>query len=118
MSSQSFPENLFATNRAPSDEDHKKLVHLIGEQERRIDILTRQIANLETEKTALVEGLAPLKRAISPFRRLPDDIIRAIFVACLDRMRNPTMAHTEAPVILTRISSYTRRLALASPELW
>lgn len=114
------PENLFTTNSAPSDEDYKKLSHLVAEHEDRIAVLTEQIASLEAERAALFEATAPLKRAISPFRRLPDDIVRCIFAACLDSnlTRNPTMACTKAPVLLTRISSYTRRLALASPELW
>ncbi|KJA19299.1 hypothetical protein HYPSUDRAFT_894987 [Hypholoma sublateritium FD-334 SS-4] len=114
MSSLSFPENLHG---APSDEDRKDS-RLAAEHESRIGVLNGQIATLEAEKAALLLALAPLKRDNPPLHRLPDDVLRAIFVECLDCTRNPTMARTDAPVLLTRISSYTRRVALAAPELW
>ncbi|KJA18850.1 hypothetical protein HYPSUDRAFT_124134, partial [Hypholoma sublateritium FD-334 SS-4] len=55
---------------------------------------------------------------ISPFRQLPEDIVRVISVACLETRWNPTMANTEAPVLLTQISRATRMIALKTPELW
>lgn len=59
-----------------------------------------------------------LQDSRSPFCRLPDDIIREIFIACIDPTWNPAMSWREAPVLLTRISSATRCFALHTPALW
>ncbi len=55
---------------------------------------------------------------MAPFLRLPDDIVREIFAACLDLETYPTMSKKEAPTLLTQISSSLRWIALAAPELW
>ncbi len=66
----------------------------------------------------LIEISEPYRRALSPFRQLPEDVVRAIFVACLETRWNPSMANTQAPVLLTHISRATRMIALSTPELW
>ncbi|KAJ6616648.1 hypothetical protein B0H10DRAFT_1632687, partial [Mycena sp. CBHHK59/15] len=55
--------------------------------------------------------------SISPASRLPYDIVGEIFVACLPTDRNPVMSATEAPVILCRICSAWRAIALSTPRL-
>ncbi|KJA18404.1 hypothetical protein HYPSUDRAFT_45255 [Hypholoma sublateritium FD-334 SS-4] len=118
-------EDFFTTNRAPNDEEHKILKHLAAEYDDRLTTITNKISDLEAqlqilndEKTLIMEAAAPFKRALLPFRRLPEDVVREIFVACLPIGRDPTMSATEAPVLLTRISSATRRVALTTPALW
>ncbi|KJA18403.1 hypothetical protein HYPSUDRAFT_190971, partial [Hypholoma sublateritium FD-334 SS-4] len=118
-------EEFFTTNQAPNDEEQKILKHLVAEYDDKLTTIINKISDLEAqlqilndEKTAILEAVAPFKRALSPFRQLPEDIVREIFVACLPTGRNPTMSHTEAPVLLTRISSATRRISLATPALW
>ncbi|KAF7370257.1 hypothetical protein MSAN_00656800 [Mycena sanguinolenta] len=53
-----------------------------------------------------------------PFRRLPRDIIEAIFLACLPAHRNCVMSAQEAPVLLGRICSSWRAISFSAPRLW
>ena len=116
---------LLTTNQAPTDDERGRLKEGLAEYDQKLNVVTHRISALEEqlrslneEKTALLEASAPIRRALSPFRQLPEDIVRAIFVACLETRWNPTMANTEAPVLLTRISRATRMIAFTTPELW
>ena len=118
-------EDLFITNRVPSDEEQRRLKQLVAEYDDRLTTITNKISVLEThlqilndEKRAILESMEPLKQALSPFRQLPEDIVREVFIACLETERNPTMSNKEAPVLLTQISSATRMIALSTPALW
>ena len=97
----------------------------MAEYDDRLTTITNKISVLEThlqilndEKRAFLESMEPLKQALSPFRQLPEDIVREVFIACLETERNPTMSNKEAPVLLTQISSATRMIALSTPTLW
>ncbi|KJA14916.1 hypothetical protein HYPSUDRAFT_48769 [Hypholoma sublateritium FD-334 SS-4] len=117
--------HLLTTNQAPSDDERARLKETLAECDEKLNAITERISTLEAqlrslnkEKAALLEASAPFRRALSPFRQLPEDVVRAIFVACLETRWNPTMANTEAPVLLTQISRATRMIALTTPELW
>ncbi|KAF7376743.1 hypothetical protein MSAN_00091600 [Mycena sanguinolenta] len=58
------------------------------------------------------------KALISHPRRLPADIVQEIFIACLPTTRNAVMSTQEAPLLLCRICSAWRRIALSAPRLW
>ncbi|KAJ7022722.1 hypothetical protein C8F04DRAFT_1137129 [Mycena alexandri] len=58
------------------------------------------------------------KALLSPLRRLPLDIIQEIFLACIPTHRNCVMSASEAPVLLGRICSSWRAIALSTPRLW
>ncbi|KAJ7359304.1 hypothetical protein DFH08DRAFT_685584, partial [Mycena albidolilacea] len=58
------------------------------------------------------------KALISHPRRLPVDILREIFVACLPANRNAVMSAQEAPLLLGRICSAWRTITLSTPRLW
>ncbi|KJA26634.1 hypothetical protein HYPSUDRAFT_132778, partial [Hypholoma sublateritium FD-334 SS-4] len=94
------------------------LKRLITICDRQIAIIDKEISDRNDERKRLVNGVAPFKRAFAPFRRLPADVVREIFVACIDRTCNSTLAPNEAPTLLTHISSGMRHLALSTPELW
>jgi len=50
---------------------------------------------------------------------LPPEILAEIFIQCLPHDSSFLVPNrTEAPLLLTRVSSYWRQLALATPELW
>ncbi|KAF9463955.1 hypothetical protein BDZ94DRAFT_1321498 [Collybia nuda] len=51
-------------------------------------------------------------------RRLPHDIIQVIFCHCLPTDRNAVMSAKEPPLLLGRICSGWRRIALSTPDLW
>ncbi|KAJ7098527.1 hypothetical protein B0H15DRAFT_901021, partial [Mycena belliarum] len=49
---------------------------------------------------------------------LPADVLRLVFLACLPSTHNPAMYPTAAPLLLTRVSSAWRAIALSTPPLW
>ena len=55
---------------------------------------------------------------LSPVRRLPPDVLHNIFFHCLPTHRNPIMKSSESPVLLTRICSSWKAIALSSPRIW
>ncbi|KJA22405.1 hypothetical protein HYPSUDRAFT_41025 [Hypholoma sublateritium FD-334 SS-4] len=118
-------EHLFTTNHSPTDDERAGLKENVADYDDKLAAITQkiyaleeQLRSLNEEKMALLEASKPFRRALSPFRQLPEDVVRAIFVACLETRWNPTMAKTEAPVLLTRISRATRMIALTTSALW
>ncbi len=118
-------KHLLTTNQAPTNDERGRLKETLADYDEKLDEITQKILVLEEhlrslneEQTALLEASTPIRRALSPFRQLPEDVVRAIFVACLETRRNPTMANTEAPVLLTQVSRATRMISLTTPELW
>ena len=55
---------------------------------------------------------------LSPARRLPPDVLHEIFFHCLPTHHNPVMKRSESPLLLTRICSSWRAIALSSPRIW
>ncbi|KAF7374043.1 F-box domain-containing protein [Mycena sanguinolenta] len=55
---------------------------------------------------------------LSPACRLPDDVVRTIFMATLPSTRNPGISPDEAPLLLVRIWKPWRDIALQTPRLW
>ena len=49
---------------------------------------------------------------------LPPEILAQIFFHCIPCEQFPIPSHNEAPLLLTRISSYWRALAINTPDLW
>jgi hypothetical protein len=49
---------------------------------------------------------------------IPPEILSQIFIYCIPSEQFPIPSHTEAPLLLTRISSYWRTLAINTPDLW
>jgi len=71
------------------------------------------------EKAECLQHLVNSYRAIlSPCRSIPQDILREIFYHCLPAHRNSIMSATEAPVVLTRVCSLWRSVALTTPHIW
>ncbi len=54
----------------------------------------------------------------SPFQLIPDDVLREILIASLDKSKTPTISTKTVPMLLTRISSHIRCVALQTPQLW
>ena len=49
---------------------------------------------------------------------IPPEILTQIFFHCMPCEQFPIPSHNEAPLLLTRISSYWRTLAINTPDLW
>ncbi|KAK7001365.1 hypothetical protein R3P38DRAFT_3284217 [Favolaschia claudopus] len=108
----------FGTNYVPTDEeiDQIKLdLLLLSEELARIDERIRELSEQRAKIRAYIE---PRKALISHSRRLPMDILEAIFLACLPTSRNAAMSLREAPLLLCRVCSAWRAAALSMPRLW
>ncbi|KAJ7131586.1 hypothetical protein C8R43DRAFT_957077 [Mycena crocata] len=81
----------------------------------RLDAL---IEDLSAQREKVKEDIVLRHTIISPVRRPPDDVVQAIFLACLPSRRNAVMSAQEAPLLLCRVCSMWRALALATPRLW
>ncbi|KAJ6573528.1 hypothetical protein DFH09DRAFT_868682, partial [Mycena vulgaris] len=94
------------TNYCPSDEEQIEIQTFITEPTRRLQRLDDEITELRKAIEKLADERDNLKLSayvdahralISPVRRLPLDIIREIFMACLPTHRNCGMSAVEAP---------------------
>ncbi|KAJ7645179.1 hypothetical protein DFH06DRAFT_1136642 [Mycena polygramma] len=106
------------TNYVPSDDGIEQIrAHLMPyEAERtRLDSL---IEELTVQRNRLHDYIEPHKALISYPRRLPQDVVEEIFLACLPIHHNAVMSVTEAPLLLGRICSAWRSIAFAMPRLW
>ncbi|KAJ6514307.1 hypothetical protein C8R47DRAFT_940316, partial [Mycena vitilis] len=106
------------TNYVPSDDEIEQVrAHLMPyEAERtRLDSL---IEVLTVQRNRLHDYIEPHAALISYPRRLPQDVVEEIFLACLPTHHNAVMSVTEAPLLLGRICSAWRSIALVAPRLW
>ncbi|KAJ7437739.1 hypothetical protein FB451DRAFT_1193056 [Mycena latifolia] len=113
------------TNYCPRDEEIIQIKILLADPILRLKHLSKEIADLQKALDKLLEERAGLsayvdahRALISPVRRLPHDIVREIFIACLPSHRNCVMSAVEAPVLLGRICSSWRSISLSTPRLW
>ncbi|KAF7376752.1 hypothetical protein MSAN_00092500 [Mycena sanguinolenta] len=106
------------TNYIPSDEEIKGIrldILLHSEELVRLD---ERIRELSAKRDEIQTRIDAQKALISLPRRLPADIVQEIFIACLPTTRNAVMSTQEAPLLLCRICSAWRRIALSAPRLW
>ncbi|KAJ6582860.1 hypothetical protein DFH09DRAFT_1144787 [Mycena vulgaris] len=123
---QSSPfENILHTNVVPSDADCQRIRDFIAGPQRECAELTDEISRMQQllneltqKRDALDDFIAAHLAMVSPARRLPEDIIRHVFMACLPSHRNPFIISNESPLLLCQICSDWRRLALSTPRLW
>ncbi|KAJ7441724.1 hypothetical protein FB451DRAFT_1569166 [Mycena latifolia] len=113
------------TNYCPQDEEIAQIQTLLVEPTLRLKCLDDEIATLQKALDKLAEERAEIcayvdahKALISPVQRLPLDVIKEIFVACLPTHRNCVMSAVEAPVLLGCICSSWRSISLSTPHLW
>ncbi|KAJ7671744.1 hypothetical protein B0H17DRAFT_989256 [Mycena rosella] len=106
------------TNYVPTEEEADRIrAHLVAHEAAlaRLDVLIR---NLVAHREQVKDYIRSHTALICHPRRLPLDLFQEIFQACLPTDRNATMRTTEAPLLLCRICSPWRTLALSMPRLW
>ncbi|KAJ7354579.1 hypothetical protein DFH08DRAFT_955964 [Mycena albidolilacea] len=113
------------TNYSAQDKEIDEIKALLVEPCRKlkrlddeIDVMRKALDKLVKERDTLSACVEAHKALLSPFRRLPRDIIEAIFMACLPTHHNCVMSAQEAPVILGRICSSWRMISHSFPRLW
>ncbi|KAJ7730700.1 hypothetical protein DFH07DRAFT_162317 [Mycena maculata] len=125
MNMESPFKDMLHTNTAPSDADCQTIHDFLVGPREEIAVLTDEIVatealldKLNQKRAVLKEFVAVHLALVSPFRRLPADVMQEIFVACLPSHRNSTIAEQDAPLLLCHICRAWRNLALSMPRLW
>jgi len=80
--------------------------------------ITALYNDLSTQRQDLCAEIDGYRALISPARRLPVDILQEIFIHTLPTAHNALINSNECPLLLTRICSGWRRIALTTPYLW
>ncbi|KJA19056.1 hypothetical protein HYPSUDRAFT_44711 [Hypholoma sublateritium FD-334 SS-4] len=141
LSSKSVLETLVKTNRPPTDQEtaiiresmaptnaELKVVEAqISETMAHIQELKSQVEQAETklqrlreEEAAILETFADHRRVFSPFRNIPEDIIREICIQACVKGDIPKLSYPRNPstYILAQICSGMRHIALTTPIIW
>ncbi|KAJ7353564.1 hypothetical protein DFH08DRAFT_1077676 [Mycena albidolilacea] len=108
----------FNTNYVPSDEEIQFIQGDLVSHAQELTRIDEHIRELTTQRDQIQAYVDSHKALISHPRRIPPDIVREIFVACLPSDRNAVMSAQEAPLLLCRICSAWRTIALLTPRLW
>lgn len=117
-------ESILHTNVVPSDNDCRRIQDfLTGPRQEAVD-LSQEIIRIQTLLDELTRRRDRLDNFIdahlalvSPARRVPQDIIRAIFMASMPT-DNAGMIAAESPLLLCHICGLWRLVALSTPQLW
>ncbi|KAJ6460840.1 hypothetical protein C8R47DRAFT_937709, partial [Mycena vitilis] len=117
--------DILHTNAVPSYEECDTIRKLLEAPQNELALITEEISRLQFLIDEAVDKRRQLQQfvdahlaLVSPVRRLPDDVIRRIFVATLPTTRNPPMSSDEEPLLLCRVCKSWRAVALATPRLW
>ncbi|KAK6996954.1 hypothetical protein R3P38DRAFT_3068799 [Favolaschia claudopus] len=108
----------FGTNYVPTDEEIEEIGADLLCRTEELTRIDGRIRELSEQRDKLLAYIEPRQALISHPRRLPSDILEAIFLACLPTGRNAVMSAQEAPLLLCRICSAWRTAALSMPRLW
>ncbi|KAJ7909579.1 hypothetical protein B0H13DRAFT_1616362 [Mycena leptocephala] len=109
-------QSLLHTNTVPSDVDCDRIRNLLMGP--RKQVTKRRLEYLTRKRDELTEYIDAHLALVSPVRRLLEDAVRAIFIACMPSARNAVMSTKDSPLLLCRICSAWRQLALTTPQLW
>ncbi|KAF8953636.1 hypothetical protein BDZ97DRAFT_591446 [Flammula alnicola] len=124
-----FPNSPFnkhlQTNYVPSciDVSHVQQVLLEPQAELsklndHLSHLKRQLDGMKKERDELKDGIDEHHHLLAPFRRLPDDMLREIFLWCLPDDHEAIMSIKEPPLILGRVCQRWNFVVYRTPRLW
>ncbi|KAJ6505556.1 hypothetical protein C8R45DRAFT_973104 [Mycena sanguinolenta] len=106
------------TNYVPSDEEIKDLHGLLVDPIEELAKVQAQIGQLKARRESLQRTIDAHKALISPMRRIPYDVLREIFSACLPTAHGALIDISEAPLLFGRVCRHWRALAYSAPTLW
>ncbi|KAF7371145.1 F-box domain-containing protein [Mycena sanguinolenta] len=120
---------LLNTNEPPDDSDIAFIHSTISKSSARIASIDNQITKLretvkqlEDERVSLVSFRTRNQQILSPFRRIPSEVLGEIFSWTLpsmgDALSVDTFNITRSPWLLTHVSSRWRAVSLSIPSLW
>jgi hypothetical protein len=94
------------------------LLNELQEVEAELQRLGELMETMKTRRQSIQKIIDDHNIILSPARRLPPDVLHEIFFHCLPILHNPVMKYSESPLLLTRICSSWRAVALSSPRIW
>ncbi|KAJ6468578.1 hypothetical protein DFH09DRAFT_1480501 [Mycena vulgaris] len=107
---QSPFSRLLCTNTVPSDAECAAIRQFLSGLQKNFAALAGQIAHMQAVLTDLTDQCQSLRESIdahqalvSLARRLPEDVVREIFLACLPSSGNAVMSAREAPLLLGQV---------------
>jgi hypothetical protein len=116
---------LLQNNDAPSEstilevtESLKVPLNELQEVEAEIQRLGKLMEAMKMKRQSIQKIINDHNSILSPVRRLSPDVLHEIFFHCLPTHHNPVMKSSESPLLLTRICSSWRAIALSSPRIW
>ncbi|KAJ6561811.1 hypothetical protein B0H19DRAFT_1026608 [Mycena capillaripes] len=95
-------------------DDEMERLHVHFNDER----FQKRLTQLNTKRAALAADIDAHSALLSPIRRVPDDVLREIFVASLPETNNAVISSRESPLLLCGVTSGWRQVALSTPWLW
>ncbi|KAK6996915.1 hypothetical protein R3P38DRAFT_3370723 [Favolaschia claudopus] len=112
-------QRYLSTNYIPTDAEIKQIrENILPDCEVELARLNSLIQDLTAQRDRVQDYLASHKALISQARRLPQDILGEIFLACLPTGGNAMMSAREAPLLLGHICSSWRAISFAQRRLW
>ncbi|KAJ7634702.1 hypothetical protein FB45DRAFT_909603 [Roridomyces roridus] len=119
-----FSEILW-TNHCPTDDEAPTIQSLLTEASLRLKEVNDEIQEMWRAYHKLLMKHYNLQcyidshtALLSPIRRMPQEILQEIFIACLPTRRDCVMSAEEAPILLGRVCRAWRTLTLNTPRLW
>ncbi|KIM41494.1 hypothetical protein M413DRAFT_149619, partial [Hebeloma cylindrosporum] len=116
---------LLQNNDAPAEktilevaESLKVPLNELREIEKEIQRLNELMEIMNAKRRSIQKIIDDHNVILAPARRLPQDVLHEIFLNCLPTHRNPNVEFSESPLLLTRICSSWRAIALSSPRMW
>ncbi|KAF7291405.1 F-box domain-containing protein [Mycena indigotica] len=118
-------KTMLNTNTVPSDAECDAIHAFLASHTTKLAELDAETARLRNllntvvlERNHLQDFVDAHKALVSPMRRVPEDILRLVFLKTLPEDRGAAMHPSEGPLLLSRVCRYWRDLALATPQLW
>ena len=101
LSAYCFPvciDSLLGTNKIPSHTERRSILDGLIGPEKKLQELRAEVEKMEEQLQCLMRNeedlalkIAPYQELLSPFRRMPDDILKEIFIACLPDEYAPSL---------------------------
>jgi hypothetical protein len=108
---------LLRNNELPSESRLQETMQLRSGAHEDLLHIDTEIQHLMAKREQVQRSLDVYNTILSPARRLLPDVLQEIFYHCIGQTY-PILSATEAPMLLTRVCSLWRSVALSSPRIW
>ncbi|KAL0568739.1 hypothetical protein V5O48_013248, partial [Marasmius crinis-equi] len=110
--------HILGTNHKPTTTESAAIHRFLEAPKAELFSIREKLAKLQARSDQLDLLINQHRALTSPMRRMPDDILREIFVRCLPIDALPARDLLEAPLLLTRICRFWREVVITTPALW